>query len=113
MGASGDGAELVAVRQHREGLREAFLGDWGGRRFPRRMYFQGGKPVGEEEMWLEPQGFTLLIPELSAERSGRCTAEIQERLMKGEALGAKQIEKPVQKGETPPDRARMEDSGMR
>ena len=103
MGASGDGAELVAgLRQHREGLREAFLRDWGGRPFPRRMYFQGGKPVGEEEMWLEPQGFTLLIPEVSPERKRALYREIQERLMKGEALGAKQIEKPVHKGETPP-----------
>ena len=103
MAVSGDGAQLAAgLRQHREGLREAFLRDWGTRPFPRRMYFQGGRPVGEDEMWLEPQGFTLLIPELPAERKRALYREIQERLMKGEALGAKQIEKPVHKLDTPP-----------
>jgi cellobiose phosphorylase len=103
MAASGDGAELAAaLRQHREGLREAFMRDWGARPFPKRMYFQGGQPVGENDMWLEPQGFTLLIPELSAERKRALYGEIQERLMKGEALGAKQMEKPLPNLETPP-----------
>jgi cellobiose phosphorylase len=103
MAANGEGSELAAgLRQHREGLREAFMRDWDGRAFPRRMYFQGGQPVGEEEMWLEPQGFTLLIPELPAERKRALYREIQERLMKGEALGAKQIERPVHKLDTPP-----------
>jgi cellobiose phosphorylase len=97
-----DSAELAgAVRQHGEGLREAYLRDWGERAFPRRMYFQGGQPVGETEMWLEPQGFTLLMPELPVERKRALYREIQERLLKGEAMGAKQIEKPIQKLETP------------
>jgi cellobiose phosphorylase len=103
MTASGDEAELVAgLRQHREGLREAFMRDWGARPFPKRMYFQGGQPVGENDMWLEPQGFTLLIPELAAERKRALYGEIQERLMKGEALGAKQMEKPLKTLDTPP-----------
>jgi cellobiose phosphorylase len=103
MTASGDEKELVAaLRQHREGLREAFMRDWGARPFPRRMYFQRGQPVGENDMWLEPQGFTLLIPELSAERKRALYGEIQQRLMKGEALGAKQMEKPLDNLETPP-----------
>jgi cellobiose phosphorylase len=97
-----DSAELAgAVRQHREGLRKAFMEDWDTRPFPRRMYFQRGQPVGEEEMWLEPQGFTLLIPELPVERKRALYHQIQERLLKGEAMGAKQIERPIQKLETP------------
>jgi len=108
---SSDGAELAtALRQHREGLHEAFLRDWGERAFPRRMYFQGGKPVGEEEIWLEPQGYTLLIPEVPVERKRRLYGEVQERLMKGEAMGAKQIDKPIQKLETPP--GSREDGGF-
>jgi cellobiose phosphorylase len=103
LASSGEDAELTAaLRQHREGLREAFMRDWGARPFPRRMYFQGGQPVGENDIWLEPQGFTLLIPELSADRKRALYKEIQERLMKGEAMGAKQLEKPIQKLETPP-----------
>lgn len=102
MGASGEGAALTAgLRQHRDGLSQAYLRDWGERPFPRRMYFQGGQPVGEDGMWLEPQGFTLLIPELPVERKRALYKEIQERLMKGEALGAKQIEKPIHKLDTP------------
>jgi len=96
-----DSAELAgAVRLHRESLREAYIRDWGARAFPRRMYFQHGQAVGEAEMWLEPQGFTLLIPELPVERKRALYREIQERLLKGEAMGAKQIEKPIQKLET-------------
>ena len=103
MAASGDGAELAAaLRQHREALREAYMRDWGARAFPRRMYFQGGQPVGEEEMWLEPQGFTLLMPELPVERKRALYREIQQRLMKGEAMGAKQIERPAPNPETQP-----------
>jgi cellobiose phosphorylase len=94
---SDEGAELLAaVRQYREQLLKAFMADWDERPFPRRMYFQH-KAVGENEMWLEPQGFTLLIPELSAERKKALFSEIQKRLIEGEAMGLKQIEKPIEK----------------
>jgi len=82
-------------------LLKAFLADWGSAPFPRRMYFQN-RAVGEDEMWLEPQGFTLLLPELSVERKRALFAELHSRLMNGEAMGPKQIERPVQKPGTPP-----------
>lgn len=94
--------ELIkAVKQYREQLLKAFLADWGNAPFPRRMYFQQ-RAVGEKEMWLEPQGFTLLIPEVPAERKRALFAEMQSRLMKNEAMGPRQIEKPVQQPGTPP-----------
>jgi len=94
---SDEGPELLAaVEQYREQLLKAFMADWGARPFPRRMYFQD-KAVGEDEMWLEPQGFTLLIPELAEERKKALFGEIQNRLVKGEAMGMKQIEKPIAK----------------
>jgi cellobiose phosphorylase len=102
LGSAEDAELTAALRQHREGLREAYMSDWGARPFPRRMYFQHGQPVGEDGMWLEPQGFTLLIPELPADRKRALYHEIQERLMKGEAMGAKQVEKPIQKLDTLP-----------
>jgi cellobiose phosphorylase len=92
-----DAAELVdAVTQYRAQLLKAFLADWGARPFPRRMYFQN-KAVGEDEMWLEPQGFTLLVPELPVERRRALFGEIETRLIAGEAVGMKQIEKPIEK----------------
>jgi len=100
--SSPESAEIVAAAsQYRGELLKAFLADWGSAPFPRRMYFQN-RAVGEDEMWLEPQGFTLLIPELSVERKRALFAELHSRLMNGEAMGPKQIERPVQKPGTPP-----------
>jgi len=88
-------ADLVdALREHRARLLAAFLKDWGARAFPRRIYVQGEQSVGADEMWLEPQAFTLLIPEVPPDRRAALLGEIDERLMKGEALGARQIEVP-------------------
>jgi hypothetical protein len=83
-----------AMREHRARLLQAYLTDWGSRPFPRRIYVRPGESFGEDEMWLEPQGFTLLIPELPATRKRALFAEIERRVMQGEALGARQIEKP-------------------
>ena len=95
-GAGDDAAELAgAVTLYRAQLLKAFLTDWGSKPFPKRMYFQN-KAVGEDDMWLEPQGFTLLIPEVPVERKRKLYAEMQARLIKGEAMGPKQIEKPVE-----------------
>ncbi len=92
-----DAAEIAsAVTLYRAELLKAFLHDWGERAFPKRMYFQG-QAVGEKEMWLEPQGFTLLIPEVPDEKKRVLWAEIEKRLISGEAMGPKQIEKPVEK----------------
>jgi cellobiose phosphorylase len=103
-GKTDDSTELAsAVTQYRTQLLSAFMKDWGSRPFPKRMYFQN-KAVGENEMWLEPQGFTLLIPEVPAERKRTLWAEMQTRLIKGEAMGPKQIEKPVEQPGTPAGR---------
>ena len=100
--ASGDSAEIAAAAsQYRGQLLQAFMADWGSALFPKRMYFQN-RAVGEDEMWLEPQGFALLIPELPVDRKRVLFAELHSRLMSGEAMGPKQIERPVQKPGTPP-----------
>jgi len=98
--ATGDHAkeisELIgAMRQYRAQLLDAFLKDWGTRPFPRRAYFAENAPVGTQEMWLEPQGFTLQIAELSNDRKRNLLGEVERRLMRGEAMGARQIETPV------------------
>jgi hypothetical protein len=67
------------------------------------MYFQQ-EAVGANDMWLEPQGFTLLIPEVPEERKRLLWAEMQKRLISGEVMGPKQIEKPVEQPGTPEGR---------
>jgi hypothetical protein len=88
------GTLVAAMREHRARLLTAYLADWGSRPFPRRIYVRGSEAYGEDEMWLEPQAFTLLIPELPAARKRALFAEVERRLMRGEALGARQIERP-------------------
>ncbi len=90
----------AALREYRGEILRAYLRDRGPRPFPRRAYIQGNQAYGDGDMWLEPQGFTLLIPELDWDRKGRLWAEIKRRLVSGEALGARQIEKPVAKAAT-------------
>ncbi len=102
-GASTEVEELVAnIRAFRDALLSAFMADWGDRAFPRRAYLGGGRSVGEDEMWLEPQGYALQIAELREEQRRSLCAEIQRRLLQGEALGARQIEKPEHRGSTLP-----------
>lgn len=89
-----------AAAQYRAQLLQALMKDWGNAEFPKRMYFQG-TPVGADGMWLEPQGFALQIKEVPVERKRTLYAAMQKRLMRGEAMGPKQIEKPIQHLETP------------
>ena len=65
----------------------------GERKFPRRMYFNG-KPYGEENMFLEPKGFTLQINELPDERKRTVYEEMKKRVYPGEKLGARQQQAP-------------------
>ena len=78
---------------YRKNLLEAFLKDMDGRDFPRRMYFNGAA-YGENNMFLEPQGFTLQIRELSEKKKRRLYTEMQHRVYKGERIGAREQENP-------------------
>jgi cellobiose phosphorylase len=109
-GGSPEAAELSsAVSDHRAQLLQAFLKDWGDAPFPKRMYFEN-RAVGEHDMWLEPQGFALQIAEIPEQRKRALFAELRTRLMKGEAMGPKQMEKPLQRPGTPP--GTREDGGF-
>ena len=92
----------IALQTYRASMLHAFLEDWGDRPFPRRAYLGGSRVVGEQEMWLEPQGYTLLIPEVPAARKRALYLEIERRLLRSEALGARQIEAPGNLAKTPP-----------
>lgn len=82
-----------SISLYRRKLLEAFLKDMGERTFPRRMYFNG-RPYGEDNMFLEPQGFTLQISELSGGYKRVLYEEMKKRVYAGEKLGAREQEAP-------------------
>jgi cellobiose phosphorylase len=89
--------KLIHISQSMELLRQkvlkAFMADLGDRKFSKRMYF-AGKFYGEENMFLEPQGFLLQMNELPVERKKVLYKEMQERVYKNEKIGARQQESP-------------------
>ncbi|MGB6728739.1 MAG: hypothetical protein WBE74_22800, partial [Terracidiphilus sp.] len=97
-----EAAELTAAMlEYRSELHVAWNRDLGSRDFPRRAWMDAATPLGEDNMWLEPQGYTLLIPEFSVERKRRLFTQLQNRLFANEALGPRQIEKPTPRSGTP------------
>ena len=82
-----------SMRLYREKQLKAFLKDLGDRSFPRRMYF-GNKAYGEENMYLEPMGFTLQIRELSDEFKRNMLEEMKNRVYLNEKIGARQQQDP-------------------
>ena len=97
-----EAAELTAaMREYRSELQTAWNRDLDDRAFPRRAWMDAKTPLGEDDMWLEPQGYTLLIPEFSIERKRRLFTQLQNRLLAGEAVGPRQVEKPTTRSGTP------------
>ena len=97
-----EAAELTAaMREYRSELHAAWSRDLDDRDFPRRAWMDAKTPLGEDNMWIEPQGYTLLIPEFSAENKRRLFTQIQNRLLAGETIGPRQIEKPTPRSGTP------------
>ena len=84
----------AGMNVYRENLKKAFLKDMGDAGFARRMYF-AGKSLGDDQMWLEPQGYLLQMKDFPLERKLNLYKEMQDRLYKGEKLGARQQEKPI------------------
>lgn len=83
----------ASMEQYRARILNAYLADMGERAFPRRMYFHG-KAYGDNNMFLEPMGFTLQIAEIPASAKRRLYQEMQKRLYPGETLGAREQEQP-------------------
>lgn len=97
-----EAAELTAaLREYRSELHTAWNRDLDDRAFPRRAWMDASTPLGEDNMWLEPQGYTLLIPEFSIEGKRRLFTQLQSRLLAGQVLGPRQIEKPTPRSGTP------------
>lgn len=96
---------------YRSNIFRAFMEDMGERSFPRRMYFNG-KPYGDDNMFLEPQGFTLQFNELSVERKRALYDEMQKRVYSGEKLGAREQEAPELNGENGFEKGSRENGGF-
>jgi cellobiose phosphorylase len=86
---------VAAMQEYRAELLQSWLWDLGERKFPRRAWLGNNESCGEREMWVEPQGYALQIPETPAAQKQALLAEIEKRLIDGEALGARQKEKPT------------------
>ena len=78
---------------YREKQLQAFLKDLGERSFPKRMYF-GDQVFGEENMYLEPMGFTLQIRELPETFKRKMYEEMRRRVYTNEKIGARQQQDP-------------------
>lgn len=83
----------ASMKLYRSNVLAAFCHDLGERLFPRRMYF-AGETYGEDNMYLEPQGYTLQIPELDLTKKQALYAELKARLLTGEKLGAREQQTP-------------------
>lgn len=83
----------ISMKLYRSSVLDAFMKDLGERTFPRRMYFNG-KAYGEDNMFLEPQGYTLMINELPVERKMVLYSEMLARVYQGEKLGAREQQMP-------------------
>ncbi len=82
------------IKVYRNNLMTSFLKDLGDATFSKRMYFDG-KSIGHDQMWLEPQGYLLQVEDFPLERRKTLYSEMQERLYRGEKIGARQQEKPI------------------
>ena len=84
----------AAMREYRAELLQAWNRDLGDRSFPRRAWLTGQESCGESDVARTP-GYALQIPEMPIERKRSLISEVENRLMAGEALGARQREKPA------------------
>jgi cellobiose phosphorylase len=84
---------VKSMQLYRSAILDAFMKDMGERFFSRRMYF-AGKSYGDENMFLEPQGYTLMINELSNTKKRQLYNEMRKRLYTGEKLGAREQQTP-------------------
>ena len=82
-----------SIRVWRQQLYDAYMEDWEDRPYPRRMYF-AGRNFGENNLFLEPMGFTLQVQDIPLERRQLLYREMQQKLYAGEKLAARQQENP-------------------
>ena len=88
-----------SMEQYRKAVYDAFMKDLGDRAFPRRMYFNN-MPYGEDNMFLEPMGYTLWMQDYPVDKKKQLYDEMGKRLYKNEILGAREQEAPMFESES-------------
>ena len=88
-----------SMEQYRKNIYDAFMKDLGDRAFPRRMYFNN-MPYGEDNMFLEPMGYTLWMKDFPIEKKQTLYEEMKKRLYENEILGAREQQNPQFESET-------------
>lgn len=78
---------------YRDKVLKGFTKELEDRAFSKRMYF-AGKVYGEDNMFLEPQGFMMQVKEYSLEQKQVLYSEMKKRVYNGEKIGAREQEKP-------------------
>ena len=84
---------VSSIRIWRQQLYDAYMKDWGNRSYPRRMYF-ARRNFGENNLYLEPMGFTLQVQDIPLERRQLLYREMCQKLCQGEKIAARQQEDP-------------------
>lgn len=77
----------------RQKVYTAFMKELGDRKFSKRMYYVG-ESYGDDNMFLEPQGYLLQFSDLSIERKKSLYNEMKTRVYEGEKLGAREQQEP-------------------
>lgn len=91
--ANADTHFVNSIRTWRQQLYSAYMNDWGSRSYPRRMYF-AGRNFGENNLYLEPMGFTLQVQDIPLERRKLLYQQMKQKLYAGEKIAARQQEAP-------------------
>jgi cellobiose phosphorylase len=82
-----------SMRHYFQALEKAFYDDLGDRSFAKRIYF-AGRSYGDEQMFLEAQGYLLQLESFPPERKKRLYAGMVKRVYANEKIGARQQEDP-------------------
>jgi len=82
-----------AMNGYRDKLLTALNKELGKAEFLPRVYFDESNALGVEEMHLLSQIWPMMIPEVSKEKKLQLCLQIENRLMNGEKVGARHLEK--------------------
>ncbi|MDA3867028.1 MAG: hypothetical protein PF489_09830 [Salinivirgaceae bacterium] len=88
---------ITAVQNYNDELSAAFLTDFGNRNFAARCYLNHGAVdrLGMDNVCIEPQGYLLQMPSLSAERKRNIYDKVKEATGSPEKIGFRTRERPM------------------
>ncbi len=88
---------VTAVKKYHDELSASFLADFGDRDFAARCYLNHGKDdrLGMDNVCIEPQGYLLQIPGLSAERKQTIYNKVKSATFSPEKIGFRTRERPM------------------